>query len=106
MSFYHNSNEGMKTASFLPARGNSLPITGLLAPHEQELKRRLLACYVSQTRTLQSFSTEVERFRIAPEYDFTRPPHQGALYYERFNWGVTGKRWRELAQQCAQTLGI
>jgi N-acetylglucosamine malate deacetylase 2 len=104
MSFYHNSSEGMKTASFLPARGDSLAITALLAPHEQELKRQLVACYVSQTRTLQSFSTEVECFRAAPEYDFTQPPHHGALYYEGFNWGITGERWRELARQCAQAI--
>jgi N-acetylglucosamine malate deacetylase 2 len=103
MSSYHNSSHGMRTATFLPWE-NAPPMTALLSPQEQEFKRRLLACYVSQTRTLQAFSTEVECFRIAPDYDFTQAPHDGPLYYEHFNWGVTGERWRELARRCLQEL--
>jgi LmbE family N-acetylglucosaminyl deacetylase len=103
MSSYHNSSHGLRTATFLPCE-NAPAITALLSPHEQDFKRRLLACYVTQTRTLQIFSTEVECFRLAPDYDFTRPPHEGRLYYERFNWGVTGERWRELARRCLQEL--
>jgi N-acetylglucosamine malate deacetylase 2 len=103
MSSYHNSSHGLRTATFLPCE-NAPPMTALLSPHEQDFKRRLLACYVSQTRTLQIFSTAVERFRVAPDYEFTRAPHQGRLFYEQFNWGVTGERWREMARGCLQEL--
>jgi hypothetical protein len=47
---------------------------------------------------LQAFTVEVERFRAAPDYDFTQAPHSGALFYENFNWGMTGARWRELTR--------
>jgi hypothetical protein len=54
----------------------------------------------TQERTLQPFTRpEVERFRVAPQYDFTRPPHEGRLWYENFNWGTDGATWRKMASQ-------
>ena len=103
MSFYHNGSQGLRTTTFLPCE-NASPRTARLSPHEQDFKRRLLACYVSQSRTLRIFSTAIECFRAAPNYDFTRPPHEGRLFYEQFNWGVTGERWREMARRCLEEL--
>ena len=103
MSSYHNNSDGLRTGTFLSCE-NSPPMTALLSPHEQDFKRRLLACYVSQSQTLRIFSTAVERFRVAPNYDFTQPPHEGRLFYEHFNWGVTGELWREMARRCWQEL--
>jgi hypothetical protein len=48
---------------------------------------------------LINFPVGVERFRYAPSYDFTRPPHDGRLFYEEQNWGVSGKEWCRLARQ-------
>ena len=36
----------------------------------------------------------VEAFRVAPEYDFTQPPHPGVLFYEQFKIGMTWREWR------------
>ena len=47
---------------------------------------------------------DAERFRPAPNYDFTRPPHAGQLFYEKFNWGMTGEQWRALAGRALQRL--
>jgi N-acetylglucosamine malate deacetylase 2 len=38
-----------------------------------------------------------ERFRDAPAYDFTRPPHEGPLMYERWNFDLSGAGWRKCA---------
>jgi hypothetical protein len=48
---------------------------------------------------------ESERFRFAPRYDFNAPPHQGKLYYENCDWGVTGETWRNLAEKACLRLG-
>jgi hypothetical protein len=67
---------------------------------ERRVKVRMLGKFATQAKTLHPFlSPEVERFRVAPRYDFTRPPHQGKLWYENFNWGVDGATWRKIAAQ-------
>ena len=43
------------------------------------------------------FSADIEQFRLAPHYDFTKLPNGGKLYYETRRWGMTGARWVELA---------
>jgi hypothetical protein len=63
------------------------------------MKRSMLDCYRTQQDTLAAFGVERERFRRAPQYDFTQPPHAGALYYEQFPWGMTGERFRELTRE-------
>ena len=68
-----------------------------LSPAQQARKRRLLACFHTQSDFLQHFPTAVEPFRPATP-DFTRPPHPGLLNYERWQWPMTGARWRELAR--------
>ena len=49
--------------------------------------------------TLAQFGLEAERFRVAPQYDFTAAPHEGRLHYEHYDWGMSGERFRELARQ-------
>jgi len=48
----------------------------------------------------------MERFRAAPVYDFTQAPHPGKLFYENFDWGMTGERWRDLAAEALNELGM
>jgi N-acetylglucosamine malate deacetylase 2 len=105
LTAYHNHSGAIGAGDFLPRAGfevTSVP----LSEAEQHLKRRLLNCFGSQRYTLSFFSTKTERFRRAPPYDFTRAPHPGTLYYEMFDWGMTGTRWRELACEALQALGI
>ncbi len=59
-------------------------------------KEQMLACYESQRAVLSMFDPGVERFRRAPQYDFSLPPHPGRLHYERQGW-MDGGRWRALA---------
>jgi LmbE family N-acetylglucosaminyl deacetylase len=97
MLSYHNENGRCVMDGFLEEDPNVLTIP--LTPEEVALKRRLLGCFTSQQRVLQWFPVELEKFRIAPAYDFTMPPHPGELYYERFPWGMSSKLWCQLARR-------
>jgi len=105
MTSYHAGPEGMRVGEFLRA-GSGKVITLVLSEAERAFKQRLFECYRSQRKVLSSFPTACERFRLAPCYDFTRAPHEGRLFYENFDWGMTGARWRSLAATCLEALGI
>lgn len=107
MAGYHGGPEGLRAGAFLPARDET-PDEALvrLTPEEQVRKRALLACHASQEQTLRQFPLELERFRIAPHHDFLQPPHAGQLYYERHPWGMNGERFRALAAQAFEELGL
>ncbi len=91
---YHAGPDGMAAGRFLPGP----PATVLaLTVAEAARKRAMLDCFATQRATLAPFGTATEPFRPAPDYDWTQPPHPGTLHYERYDWGMTGARWRELA---------
>lgn len=103
--FYHAGPNGMQTEAFLPATRNRTPEISLqLNEHEVRRKRERLACFRSQAATLASFPIERELFRIAPAYDFTRPPHQPPVFYDGHPWGMTSVRFCELASAAAREL--
>ena len=96
--FYHGGqNNSMVTGTFLEHAGAPLTVIRDLSAEEQANKRRRLACFGSQAETLTQFEICRELFRIAPRYNFSRPPHAGQLFYERFAWGMTGERFCDLA---------
>jgi LmbE family N-acetylglucosaminyl deacetylase len=73
----------------------------------QARKRRMLACYFTQRRTLSGFAIETELFREMPRHDFTVLPNNGALLYERHDWGLrTGAEWQELARKALIELDL
>lgn len=96
MTSYHNQGGRMATGVFI-ARPGCAETTFALSPAQREFKQQLFDCFTTQQTVLESFGTEFERFRLAPRYDFTGPPHEGVLFYEMFDWGMTGKQWRRLA---------
>lgn len=102
---YHNGNPmgepWMKVGEFLPGAGEVETVC--LSPESRERKQQMLACFESQQEMLAKFPAGVERFRLAPRYDFSRPPHEGPLFYETQNWGV-GTEWRRLAMEALRSL--
>ena len=64
----------------------------------------MFECFHTQRQVLCWFPIEVERFRKAPAYNFTRPPHPGKLHYDYFDWGVTGEKWLRLAREALRVL--
>lgn len=75
-----------------------------LTPDERARKARMLAEFVTQQEALMAFGVRDEVYRIAPEYDFTRPP--GEVLYDRFDWGMTGGRFAQLARVARGELGL
>lgn len=95
---YHANRRGrMITGEFIshPRRESVL----CFSQEEKSLKSRMLACFKTQQDMVQRFQVDCERFRRAPVYDFTQPPHPGRLLYERWEWGITGADWRLRAAQ-------
>ena len=102
---YHSRNGRIEAGAFRAGYGEQ-GITMVLSPEQRELKRALLACHPSQQAVLAAFPVRLERFRVAPHYDFIRPPHVGRLYYEQFDWGISGSEWRKEARSAVDKLGL
>lgn len=104
MTAYHAAGPCLTTGTFL---ASDLPITTIqLSSADRARKRRMIDCFRSQRDLLAGFETEVERFREAPRYDFTQPPHSGELHYERLGWSITGGIWRGHARAALEALGL
>jgi len=96
---YHAGCAGMQIYTFLPSAQQTQYAYRLNAD-EREFKIAMIKSFATQERTLRPFTQpQVERFRVAPEYDFTRPPHEGKLWYDNFNWRTEGATWRKMASQ-------
>lgn len=102
---YFNSGGEMATYRFLPDSTDE-PMTLTLSPAERARKQRMLDRYATQRTVLAPFPVEVERFRLAPTYEFTQLPHDGVLWYEIFSWGMTGDRFARLAREALRALGL
>lgn len=111
MTSYHARNGTRVSGEFLPgvaAAGEELPVLTLtltLTAEERSRKAQMLACYVSQWHVISDFPLEPERLRVAPAYDFSKPPHDGVLWYETLGWSLSGAKWRELAAEALSQCG-
>ena len=99
---YHSFEGQFRAFDFLGS--DECVATVQLTPDQVQRKRRMLDCFRTQQETLSLFKGTVERFRPAPNYNFAAPPHNGILYYEQYDWGMTGGRFRILAQEALQQL--
>lgn len=100
----HAASGGMRTGVFLPS--DERVYTALLSEPEEAHRRLMLMCLATQQKTIAAFATDVEQFRLAPEYDFTLPPHPGTLHYEKHPWGMHGERFCELARETLAKLTV
>ena len=99
MTSYHARDCQCVSGEFLEP-GTEEEICIYLSPAERQQKRSMFAAYASQRLVLSSFGDDREPFRKAPDYDFSRPPHDGKLWYECMGWQMTGEQWRSQAVQC------
>jgi hypothetical protein len=65
----------------------------------------MIAAHATQARTLAPFTATVERFRVAPDYDFAVLPNGGRLHYESLPFGFTGADWLRLVAEARAALG-
>lgn len=101
---YHAEGPRMATTAFLPKGPEALRVE--LGDGERLFKEEMFRCYRTQKGALRNFPIGVEMLRRAPDYDFFRPPHEGRLFYQRFDWGLPGLRWCSLAARAARELGV
>jgi N-acetylglucosamine malate deacetylase 2 len=78
-----------ETGGFLNGGGSSVEVADV------ESKRRMLACFASQVRVIERFPLDSEWFRPMKDYDFSKPPHEGPLYYEIRQHGWDWRSWRD-----------
>ncbi|MES2293521.1 MAG: PIG-L family deacetylase [Pseudomonadota bacterium] len=75
-----------------------------LSPAEQDLKRRMFDCYVTQRAVFEKFDGTQETYRLAPRYHFSAPPYPSDFCY---NMGAfTGAVWRKHAWRAMRELGV
>lgn len=103
LTSYHNYKGRRRLFNFLPF-GNLVARTLRLSEEARLVKRRMFAEFTTQSDLLETFPIEIERFREAPRYLFTVPPHEGELDYERRCKKVTGAQWRAQAQRALEAL--
>jgi len=60
--------------------------TVTLTPDEGEAKRLALRAYGSEAGNLSSLGVDQESYRPLTAYDYAQLPHQGTLWYARFQW--------------------
>lgn len=105
MTSYHLGPSGISTGSFLP-NDHDVAFHTVLDEDARALKSRMLECHASQRKVLCHFGSEREPIRIAPRYDFGAPPHAGRLFYEHFDWWISGAEWRARARDAMRALGL
>lgn len=81
-------------------------MTVQLAKERRRLKQCMLERMPTRLKRLQNVPLNRESFRVAPEYDFTQPPQEGALHYEKSGDALNAKRWRRLAEDALRALGL
>jgi N-acetylglucosamine malate deacetylase 2 len=102
--FYHAGRKGMETGTFLVAQRETSELRYQLSAEEQERKQALLNAFTTQHDTLRYFPVDEERYRIAPQYEFRRPPHAGDIFYDHHPWGVNSQTFCELAWEADDAL--
>jgi N-acetylglucosamine malate deacetylase 2 len=103
LTSYHGADGKRVRGRFIPRDGVHVR-TIVLNEQERALKRDMFKAFESQRKVVDSFSVQVERFRVAPRYLFTEPPHTGVLDYERYCVSITGHEWREMAASALELL--
>lgn len=94
MPLYHAQRGSFRALRFVDDRD------GIIVNLDEEQiyrKQRMYECFTTQRDVLAQFPIEIERFRVAPCYDFTRPPHAGPLWYEILGMSMDGDAWRRAA---------
>ncbi len=101
---YHFRDGCFETYNFL--QSGSLERTITLSAAERSLKHKMLSYYATQQSMLAAFPISIERFRIAPCYDFCNAPHHGALCYDEHAWGISSSQWQALAAESMACLKL
>jgi LmbE family N-acetylglucosaminyl deacetylase len=103
---YSAPAESLIHNKFLPHEDAGPIAAFALSPAEQDLKRRMFDCHVTQREVFAPFDVTEEKYRHAPRYHFCAPPHPGDVGYNRYMGRFTGRAWREYAWHAMRELGV
>ena len=81
---YNNGRGRTLSQEFLAPNGAETVLE--LSAAEMETKRAAMALYASERGNLKHIEAAREAFRPLAAYDYALPPHQGVLFYQRFQW--------------------
>ena len=104
MPFYRASPDDWLRQDFEPLAAAGPEVRLVLDARERALKERMYDAHASQTGILSGFPIGIERFRVAPSYDFDVLPNGGLILYERYGWGLTGADWLRRVAEARATL--
>src|SRR6185503_17993079 len=96
MGLHPSEDFKAKVPDFLPGTEGETT-TLLLDERAKELKQRMFACFETQRESLEVSPIGPEKFRQPVAYDFSAPPQNGKLHYERFDWAPSRDEWQSLA---------
>jgi N-acetylglucosamine malate deacetylase 2 len=100
--YFRSQNGQLIHQEFLNANGTEValcPTTG-----ELQARAEMLAAYASQRDAASFINSPLELFRPQPDYDYSRPPHQGPLNYELWQWPMTGLEVSQAFERCLAQL--
>ena len=83
-SEYNFNNKKVNLNSFVSSIKDEKTI--ILNEMEKKFKKNCLEFYVSEKPNLGYVSFEKETFRPIVDYDYSRPAHEGTLFYRRFKF--------------------
>lgn len=81
---YNYAEQRAHSQEFIKPNGSEIVIS--LTPDEQVRKKQALALYVSEQCNLGYVDVAREAYRALPAYDYAQLPHDGVLWYVRFQW--------------------
>ena len=90
---YHEDEHGRLVTNRFAAPPTCSEQRMALTAAQRERKRAMLDCYRTQRGVIASFDDREEWLRVAPEYDYLRPPNNGRVWYDRFRWPVSSATW-------------
>ncbi|MGZ5930325.1 MAG: PIG-L deacetylase family protein, partial [Rhizomicrobium sp.] len=103
----YNAPQGsFQHSKFLPHADAGPVAVFKLSPAEQDLKRRMFDCHVTQRAVFADFDGTQEAYRLAPRYHFSAPPHPGDAGYNQFMGAFTGAVWRKHAWRAMRELDV
>jgi LmbE family N-acetylglucosaminyl deacetylase len=102
MPLYHRSTDGELICQSFRAR-NGTEIELKLSASELTSRGRLISHYSSQADLGRFITSDVEYFRPQPRYDYSKPPHEGMVNYEVWEWPVSAVDLCRSFRQCATT---
>jgi LmbE family N-acetylglucosaminyl deacetylase len=85
-SVYNFYGRSVRSNTFFSPLGKEIELK--LSDEERSFKKTLLEMYASERGNLSYLRTEREVFRPLADYDYSRPPHPGTLFYRRFSWAA------------------